>query len=219
MNIHLLFVYIYSTKTTQFTEFIRHKNMKELIQELQQDELFNKILSISTLKNYSAGTLILKEGDVNTQSFYLKAGLARTFYYKIKKQESIDTTTWFFGDGEIMSVPSSYVLGLPSPESIELLEDSSLMVVNKEDIEKLYQTEPQLNYQGRILAEHAMAMMDMRVRATIMLDAKERYLAFIQQFGYLENRLFDKHIASFLSMSPETLSRIKRLHRRNQSRY
>lgn len=184
--------------------------MKELTKVFPENELSKKIRSLSTEKTYPAGTLILRQGEVNEHSFYLQKGLARTFYYKPEEQESIDTTTWFFAEGDIMTVPSSYVLGLPSPESIELLEDATLLITPKAEIEKLYLTEPQLNYQGRILAEYAMAMMDIRVRGTIMLNTEERYLAFIQQFGHIEHRLLDKHIASFLSMSPETLSRVKR---------
>ncbi len=184
--------------------------MKSLTDDFQQHPIFEKIASLATIQTFPKETIILQESEVNDKSYYLKEGLARTLYYVTNQKDSIDTTTWFFLEGDIMTIPSSYVLGKPSPESIELLEDSTLVIVNKADIEKLYLTEPELNYQGRIMAEYAMAMMDERVRGTIMLNAEQRYDAFKAQFGHIEHRLLDKHIASFLSMTPETLSRIKR---------
>jgi CRP/FNR family transcriptional regulator, anaerobic regulatory protein len=183
--------------------------MKVITDAFKKLTLYTQIVKISKFHTYKKGAIILQEGETNDRAYYIISGLTRSYYWIADADESRELTSWFFGEGDLMTIPSSYVFGQPSPEAIEALENCYVMETKKQDLEALYLKYPELNQQARLISEKAMAMMDERLRNMVGLTAEQRYLAFQKQFAGIENRVPQKYIASFLGIDPSTLSRIR----------
>jgi CRP-like cAMP-binding protein len=92
---------------------------------------------------------------------------------------------------------------------VEALEDSTLLLIERQRLEALYDEIPQLNRFYRILLQNAYITMSERINQTLAMSAEERYRAFLERYPHFEQRLSLKHIASYLGITPESLSRIR----------
>jgi CRP-like cAMP-binding protein len=99
---------------------------------------------------------------------------------------------------------------VPSVESIELLEDSELISLSYKGLNELYDIAHEANYIVRILTEMYLVMYDERVRFMRMTSAQSRNDVFKTMFPDIYDRAPKKHIASFLGLTPETLSRVRK---------
>jgi hypothetical protein len=127
--------------------------------------------------------------------------------FVIRNRKNI--TTWFASEGEFVTSMYSIITGRPSFESIEVLEDSELDYILKEDLENLYDKFPVMNKLGRIILEKYYIDLEEIVISMQFRSAKEKYNYFINKYPNLFSRVKLGHIASFLGISNETLSRIR----------
>lgn len=104
----------------------------------------------------------------------------------------------------------SYLTGLPATLSIEALEDCEVLAIEKNDLNRLFEQIPTLNTWFRILLQNAFVAQQQRIFASISYTAEERYAFFIRKYPQLEQRIPQHHVASYLGVSAETLSRIRR---------
>ncbi|PWV49581.1 Crp/Fnr family transcriptional regulator [Chitinophaga sp. S165] len=97
---------------------------------------------------------------------------------------------------------------------IEALEDTELLVVTREALDKLLKEIPLLNNYFRILYQNAIMGLEERILNVLSSKVEERYLRFLKKYPQLENRLPQYLIASYLGVTPEFFSRVKsRIHR------
>jgi len=115
----------------------------------------------------------------------------------------------YFSQTQVMGPLTSLVLNRPSPVHIGAMEDSELLVAPYKDVARLYETNPEVNKIGRIIIEYAWIGKERRETQLIMLDATQRYLAFLEEFPKLDMRIPQYHIASYLGITPVQLSRIR----------
>ncbi|MBU1819909.1 MAG: hypothetical protein KKG00_00145 [Bacteroidetes bacterium] len=138
--------------------------------------------------------------------FFLQSGLVRGIYIDARNQE---TTTWFVSDAEF--IPSVYTMPdhTPAMEAVELLEESTLIWLNRDDLIKLYACCPET-----IVLEHRLAQLHLTrltedLRAFRQYSGRMLYKWFLESYPRLTNRIKDKHLASFLGVTPQSLSRIR----------
>ncbi len=169
------------------------------------DALREALPSLLTRENLPKKTLLLREGKVCDHVYFIEKGLVRAFYHT----DGQDTTDWFMQEGDLIISVYSFFLQLPSFENIELLEDCTLVSIPYQDLQWLYQQYPEFNFVGRVLTERYYVRGEARAIALRRQTALERYESLLETNPQLLHRAHLKHIASFLGMAPETLSRLR----------
>lgn len=111
---------------------------------------------------------------------------------------------WWIGD------ISSFYTGEPSKLNVQALENSTILQIKKENQEKLFVDYPKFNRIFRVLSENAMVSMQRRVLQDISSTAEERYLDFLKRYPQFFNRISNVQIASYLGVTPEFLSAIRK---------
>ncbi len=160
-------------------------------------------------KSARAGDLIVKIGEVNDTLYFIESGLVRSYYFKEENNERIEVTSWIINEFNFIYIPHSFIPQVPSLEAVELLEDCQLICLKHKDLQDLYNTFPEANYVGRILTEISLIMYDDRIRFLKMMSAQKRHETFMNNYPEIYDRAPLKHIASFLGLTPETLSRVR----------
>ncbi len=169
------------------------------------EALIDALISITEINDYPKKTVLLKEGQKATRAYFVLKGMARAFYVSGEKE----TTRLFMDEGYVITSWLSFYTGEPAHECIELLEDSTLAILPRSEINHLYATFPEFNVLGRKITEHFFYLSEERSVMLRKHTAEEKYHFFIKKYPMLFQRIAQKHIATYLGMKEETLSRIR----------
>ncbi|WP_261512400.1 Crp/Fnr family transcriptional regulator [Chryseobacterium paludis] len=164
------------------------------------------IKSVAILKRLQKRQYLLQEGDVWKYNAFVSGGLVKTFSVDSKGQEHImnfSAENYWTGDRE------SLTSGNPSEFNIVALENSEIILITKDDFISICQKIPQLNNLVNEILQRSFLVSQKRIHANISLSAEEKYQDFIQKNPLIVNRIPQHMIASYLGVSPETLSRIR----------
>ena len=167
-----------------------------------EKELAQRSHYISKQKN----DFFLKQGQTTSSLLVLEKGLIRAFF----KKEDKEYNTWFARENEIISSILPLYANRPAIENIQFLEDSEGYWIAIEDFNELYTKHPELHTIGRKIAEELCIILEERITSLHTESAQERYHTLIRQFPYVLQRIPLGHIASFLGITQETLSRIRK---------
>lgn len=150
---------------------------------------------------------ILQEGDICRHNSFVLEGCFRMYLVDDKGKEhnlQFAIENWWIGDiGSFHSEESSKLY-------IEALENSMILQVKKEDQLKLFVDYPKFNRIFRVFTENALVSAQRRILQNISSTAEERYLDFLKRYPYFFNRISNVQIASYLGVTPEFLSTIRR---------
>jgi len=147
-----------------------------------------------------------KAGIISDKIGFVTQGLLRSFY-NIKDKEN---TSFFLTPGSVAAALLSFVKLKPAIENIQTLENSELLIISRKNLHKLYENNWKWQQVGRILIENYYVNMEQRTIALQSQTAQERYTQFFKDYPELIKTVPQHYIASFLGMSPETLSRIRK---------
>jgi CRP-like cAMP-binding protein len=153
-------------------------------------------------------TILLREGEIFQRMYFIEKGLARAFYF----DEGKEHTSWFMKEGDFIISVNSFYKQVPSQESIEVLEDSIMASITYVQLQELYQKHLEFNIISRVLTEHYYSLSEERLFAMRQSSAKHRFEFFITRYPELAKRISLKQMASFLRMTPETISRLRAGH-------
>jgi CRP-like cAMP-binding protein len=163
--------------------------------------------SLLTVKKLRRRQYLLQAGDICRTENFVSSGLLRA--YTVDRQNNEHTLMFAMEDWWISDL-YSLITETPSTLHIEALEDSELFCIDKLSLESLYQQVPPFERLMRILFQNAFVAHQQRILSSISQSAEERYGAFIKKYALLEQRVPQTLIASYLGMTPETLSRIRK---------
>jgi CRP/FNR family transcriptional regulator, anaerobic regulatory protein len=149
--------------------------------------------------------MLLRNGIVCHEFHFIAKGLARVFYYKDGK----DVTAWFTSEGGIVSAIDSLFTGIPSMYNIEILEDAEIYSLQYNKLEPVFQNFPCVERLGRLLVTENYLLLDERMKLYAFCTAEERYIRLMEQIPKILQRVKLGHIASYLGISQEHLSRIR----------
>lgn len=169
-------------------------------------ELAKDLQEVVETDGYSKGHLLLNEGRVCYRLYFLVKGTARTFYY----QDGKDLTSWIYPEQIPFTSWSSFLSREPSFEYIEILEDAIVESISSDQLGSLYEKYPKFERFGRRLVEEQLRFLDQFYKGYMFMTAREKYDLLNAFFPDVTLRVNLGHIASFLGVSQETLSRIRR---------
>ncbi len=148
----------------------------------------------------------LKQGQLLTSYFVVKKGVFRAYINRNEKEINV----WFGEENQIFGAIMPMYANKPSPEYIQFLEDSEVYAIAVDDLDILYEQYPELNRIGRKIAEELCVILEDRITSLHTESATERYQSLMEQQPSLVQRINLGHIASFLRVTQETLSRIRK---------
>lgn len=149
--------------------------------------------------------VIVQEGTKNTNLYLIKEGIWRGHYLK----DGVDTSIWFASKGEAAFSVWGYMDNSYSQISIEAMSDSIAYCISKAALNELYSTSIGLANLGRRLMEHQLLTTENWLISAGSPRAKERYLTLIKETPELLLHVPLKYIASYLWITPQSLSRIR----------
>jgi len=154
---------------------------------------------------FQKGDIVLPEGEVCKAMYFVEKGMVRQFYYKNGK----DVTEHFSFEGRIVFCIESFLKQEPSRLMVEALENTTLYAIPYEHwhIQMMQNQEMEMLY--RKILEHALISSQEHADSQRFENASERYARLLASKPEIVLRAPMLHIASFLQMTPETLSRVR----------
>lgn len=169
----------------------------------------NEIVNIpldTESKQFKKGSIIQREGDINTRAFYVKKGLLRSYTTDAKGKEHVFS---FAPEGWLIADIDSQEFEHPATLFIECLEDSEVITIDRKGIKLTGLSDKQLNKHVNLL-HRSIGVLQRRVLMMMSHPALERYKHFLETYPQLPNRVPQKMIASYLGITPQALSTIKK---------
>lgn len=163
------------------------------------------VLSRCRERQVSRGKMILTRGQIATHYFFIVSGGLRFFY----EHSDVENTTWVIFKDEFFTEISSLNPQKPSRFSIEAIEDTKLIVIDKKDMDFLYGHIAVWQEFGRKIWEAMSVRMIDQILNFQTLSAEERYIQFMNSPELIQ-KVPVKHLASVLGITPNALSRIRR---------
>jgi CRP-like cAMP-binding protein len=181
------------------------KNISKHI-DLDKEEV-SSFISLIIMKNVAKKTLLLKEGQVCKYISYVHSGALRT--YCVDKEGREATIMFAVADWWVTDM-FCFLNEKPAMMYIEAIEDSCIFQLSKENLEKLFYNVPKFERFFRILMQNAYTREQLRVIENLSLSAEERYDSFLLKYPHIASAVTQKQIASYLGITPEFLSAIRK---------
>jgi CRP/FNR family transcriptional regulator, anaerobic regulatory protein len=182
------------------------QKMQVICPDITDDEL-TAFKSSITVKHFKSKEHIFDSSKPQNQIVYITSGLVRSFYIDNKGSE---ISAYFVGEFDFVSDYPAFLNGAKSNYLFEALENTTAVIIPKELILKAYETSPKFERFGRLIAEEAVKFLQGRVESFLFKTATERYLEFIDNYNDLFNRLSVEHIATYLGIERQSLTRIRK---------
>jgi CRP-like cAMP-binding protein len=168
-------------------------------------ELEEELSKIEFIKHFTKGTILLEEGKISNECYFIIKGCIRSFYNK----DGEEKTTEFYIEEQAV-IPSAYGKKISSEYYIECIEDTIAGVGTPELEAEMYQKFPQIESLNRALGEAIIAKYQDTFADFKMASPEERYLSLLKNRPDLFQRAPQHQIASYLGIKPESLSRIRK---------
>lgn len=181
------------------------KNVSRHIKLSSEEEKY--FISILKNKKIKRRQFLVQAGDVCRFENYVTKGCLRAYIIDTKGTEHIvqfAIEDWWIGDS------SSFVTQTPASLNVDALEDAEVLQLEKESLEKLLIEIPKFERYFRILFQRAFVAQQHRALSVISKSAEERFLEFRKKYPAFEKRLPQTQIASYLGVTPEFLSKVRK---------
>ncbi|TYA84388.1 Crp/Fnr family transcriptional regulator [Seonamhaeicola marinus] len=171
-----------------------------LPKECQQD-----LINQSKLCAFNKGDVVVKEGQYSKKAYLIINGCSRAYYLK----EGKDISDWFSFENQFMAPIVSFFSEAPSPHYVEFLEDSTVLEFSKDTLDALSCKYHDFErFISKVVTETMLGLCE-RLYTIQFNKAEERYKHLLSIYPNITNRIPLTHIASYLGITLETLSRIR----------
>ena len=186
-----------------YDRYFQHFNERVPVTAHEQEFIQNYL----TIKKLRKRQYLLQEGDVCKVVAFIQQGAMRLYRVGDDGSEHIVV---FALDGHFLTDLYSFFTNEPSAYNIDAIEDSELVLISRAASEELRKLSPK--YQEFILQEtsDAYIQLERRITSTISLGLEERYKELINNFHDIIHRVPQHMIASYMGLTPETLSRVRK---------
>ena len=168
------------------------------------DSEIETILPLFHLRRLKKHQYLLQEGDICNRDFFVLRGMLRKYSIDNHKE----WISQFASEGNWINDHDSQFNQSPSNYYIDALEDSEILMVDASAINSLISSNEKFERYYRNEIRRALITQEKRVRC-MQKQAVSCYVDFLSTFGYLQKRISQAHIASFMGISRESLSRLK----------
>lgn len=182
--------------------FIEYINNFVALSSEAADELLEKSRKEDLPKHY----LLHKEGEICQKIFYIEKGLVRWFYHD---ENGRDITDSFAVENSFVTAFDSFFQRKPSRYFIEVLEDSTIYSMTFDDLEASFKKIPETERVSRLILIQILEQTIDKNAALQFRTAEQRYRFITEKHPDLLQRVSLGHIASYLGITQETLSRIR----------
>lgn len=165
------------------------------------------IKELAEIKKISAGSFLLKPGEICNYTFFVEKGLLRLYSLSENGKEHI---LQFASENWLVSDRDSVFFKEPSKFYIEAIEDSHLIPINDKIINIIAELTPSFREKNEILLHNHIRHLNQRINLLLSASAKTRYLEFVKLYPDLQLRIPQWMVASYLGITPESLSRVRR---------
>jgi CRP-like cAMP-binding protein len=187
------------------TDAILSNIAKHIILDKGEIKYFLSLLEVKELKKKD---FLLKEGDACTTFSYVHSGALRGFYRDHHDKEA--TIMFALADWWITDMPC-FVNESPAMIHIEAIAKSYILQLSKDDIDSLFIRIPKFERYFRILMQNAYIREQLRVLQNLSMPAEVRYRKFLEKYPKIVQQVTLKNIASYLGVTPEFLSTIRKI--------
>lgn len=181
------------------------KAFLESFEFLTPDEV-ETVVQNTLVREYKKGSILLREGAISKECYAVVRGCVREYYLK----DGLEKTTAFFTEGQPVNSFSSYTNQVPSRHFLECAEDCLLTVGNESLVEEMCQRIPRLQEFIMDEVQKEAGALQERMASFMTSSPEERFVDLMQNNPGLMNRVPQHQIASYLGVTPESLSRIKK---------
>lgn len=171
------------------------------------DDEFQQLRAFYQPRNLRKKEVLVQAGEICNEQAYISSGCMRSFLTDDRGNEHViqfGFEDWYVGD------MMSFITAKPADYTIEALEDCVVLVFHRDQSDELYARFPRMERYFRIMIQHAFVAMQGRLISTMSQSAETRYLNLLEKFPKIELRVAQHHIASYLGITPEALSRVRR---------
>lgn len=170
------------------------------------DEEWKAIADKIHVRYFSKNEILVSQEETENYLSFVAEGVLRGFFPK----DGDEHTIAFTYRGHYCASLGSFISRKPSRYVIQALSDVVLLSVVYNDMQNLYNRYKSIERWGRIAAEEVLTGFEWRQAELMSFTAEERYRVFVQRSAHLLQQVPQKHIASYLDMTPETFSRLRK---------
>lgn len=171
------------------------------------EEIENRLKEIITERKVVKGELILSNSSLKKEQYFVSSGCLRSFYTTENGKEhtiQFAIKDWWISDYITLYTDNKSIV------SIESVTHSKILVIENAKLDALYAEFPQFEAFQRKNFEKRIAALQKRILGLLTLTASEKYNQFVNNYAAFEKVLPNYQIASFLGITPESLSRIRK---------
>lgn len=186
-------------------------NIKTILDKISErytpvsNECQQELIANSKIKAFKKGEIIVREGQFSKNAYLITQGCARAYYL----QDGRDISDWFTFENEIMASIVSFFSDKPSPHYVQFLEDSVAVEFSKETLDHLSSKHHDFErFISKVVTETMLGLCE-RLHTIQFVKADERFTRLLKIYPNITNRVPLTHIASYLGITLETLSRIR----------
>lgn len=181
------------------------------LQRFRQEPIVEKdqeiILSFFESASYKEGEFLFREGKVCSQLFYVCSGILRIVS---STDKGVDRTHYFYKENQVCTILKSFSEQEPSDAGIQAACEVEVRVISRQRLQELYQLLPYMeDVIGKLFQQQLLEKVTIRC-AFLGVDAETQYRIFLEQQPEIALRVSIKDIASYLGITPQSLSRIRR---------
>ena len=171
------------------------------------DAEFTDAISYFREHSLNKGDYFVKQNHVCRHIGFIVKGTLRNYYINDKAEE---TTSCFCTEGNLTTSYKSFILQQPSNLILQAIEDTKLLTIDYNNLQKLYSQSPIWQNIGRVVAEQEYIVMEQYASMLNNETAKEKYLRLLKEQPNVLQKANIEHIASYLGVTRRTLSRIRK---------
>lgn len=183
-------------------------HLQEIFQGLTLSEMHKNIISKKLKKTtINKGETLLHPNDTTFYQYYVKSGCLRSFFTDTSAKEhtiQFAIKDWWISDYTAFFKKEKAIL------QIECIQDATVLRLSRDDMKEIFDLIPGIERYFRIKTESYIGSFQKRIIGDLSKTAKEQYIEFVNTYPNIEQLVKNYHIASYLGITSESLSRIRK---------